>query len=83
MSHPNIPIDLRRLDLSVRAAKAWFEKSVVIAESLITKYKSSDIPDEQAEILPDGRLRIFLEIENKVIAEMFVPASEWVAHPVN
>ncbi|MBK5965751.1 hypothetical protein CCR95_17105 [Thiocystis minor] len=57
--------------LSERAAYQWLATAAggIAAE---------DIPDESAELLPDGRLRIFCQMaDGRLLAETIVEASDW------
>ena len=62
--------------LSHRAVERWHHTAN--AAAIPPGVQPSDIPDEDAEILPSGELRIFVALsDGRRIAECDVPASDW------
>jgi hypothetical protein len=60
--------------LSARAAYQWLALVAPVADGIAAEA----IPDESAEFLPDGRLRIFCQMaDGRLLAETIVEASDW------
>lgn len=64
---------LEKIVLSQAAVIAWVKRSVEIARNL--EETAEEVPDEEAEELPDGSLRIF--VPGIPGAELVVPKTEW------
>lgn len=63
--------------LSARAAYQWLATAALVAPAT-GGIAAEDIPDESAEFLPDGRLRIFCQMaDGRLLAETIVEASDW------
>ena len=63
-----------------------FIDDILLSERAVTQWLATaaggiaaeDIPDESAELLPDGRLRIFCQMaDGRLLAETIVDASDW------
>lgn len=74
----NGKISLDKILLSERAVVEW--QKVAYAKALKLARMGVDprtIPDEEAEILQDGSLRIYVELPTGETADMIVPPQEW------
>jgi hypothetical protein len=54
----------------------WINK-VKATTALYKDLNPRSIPDENCEALPDGRLRIFVNLPNGVTVELFADSHEW------
>lgn len=62
--------------VSPRTLTRWASTANAVTAHLMIH--PDEIGDEDAEILPDGKLRIFCDsIDGERVAEMDVPADEW------
>jgi len=68
---------LDRILLSTSAYHAWRRTAESVDPAILARIDPEDIPDEQAEKMPDGRLRIYVEYQHRILAEMFIPPDEW------
>ena len=59
--------------------RAWMAQAAQVALQLISQgVHPAAIPDEQAEVTNDGRLRLFVQMASgEVLCELFVPAEHW------
>lgn len=66
--------------LSPAAVLRW--QQTASAASIPPAVHPSEIPDEDAEVLPDGSLRIFVELrDGERIAQADIPAPDWAWAP--
>ena len=75
------PLELMDLTyMTAPAIERWERMQYHWAQMFTSKMKSvsevAEIPEEQMEVMPDGRLRIFTEFRGQAV-EMFVEANEW------
>lgn len=71
-------VPLENLLLSENAVNEWYMYAAAEAVRLAREgIDPSSIPDEEAEILPDGSLRIFVKISFDKELSMVVPPGEW------
>ena len=66
-----------RILIAPSAYYRWSEMALAAARGLPAECDPSQIPDERCEHMPDGRLRIFVEVQGVVLAEMMVTPEEW------
>lgn len=62
--------------LSERAVARWMDAArALIAERRIDQ---ATVANEDAEVLPDGQLRLYCQtVTGELLAEIVVPAAEW------
>lgn len=70
-------IDLSLVLLSPAAVAGWREVAKKAATLLPAGIDFASIPDEQAGILRNGNLIIFVEIEGVRVVSLEISASEW------
>jgi hypothetical protein len=64
--------------LSTRVYLEWMDRVGSAADALRSCGLSpEDIPDETAEVMPDGSLRIFVPLPGRPPLELLVPSGEW------
>lgn len=68
---------LDRVSLTPAAVAAWQAFARRVAAALPAGLDPADIPDEQAEPLPTGELRVWVDVPGVGTVEMRLPASEW------
>ncbi len=69
-------VDLDDLLLAPSVVMDWHAACEREMEKL-EGFDPSTIPDEQAEILDDGRLRVFVEMDGDVLMERVYPPGSW------
>jgi len=73
MTQPNT---LDSILLSPRAVRLW--QQTATAATIPPGITPSEIPDEDADVLPDGTLRIFVALsDGQRIAQVDIPAPDW------
>lgn len=67
------PEVLDNVMISAAVYAQWAEVARAFAKDIP---RGTEVPDEQAEVLPSGELRIYVEAAGRK-ASLVVPASEW------
>lgn len=71
---------LAQVLISPAVYNTWMKKAQETVLQLMQKQKlnPSSIPDEEAEALEDGQLRLHVTLaDGTVLAELYVPAEHW------
>jgi hypothetical protein len=75
-----MPVELDSVTVSIAALQAWREACREAASVLSGDIDRESIPDERAELLPGGGLRVFVPHptrRHRVLAAIVVPADHW------
>jgi len=73
-------IEISSVTITLEAMIAWHRACLAAVRALPAEIATEAIPDEEAELLGNGALRVFVrhpERKHRVIAAIVVPADHW------
>lgn len=74
------PVDLESITITTEALRAWRGACRSVVRALPGEIEPEEIPNEQAEVLADGRLRVSVphpRLRRRVLAAMVLPPEHW------